>query len=96
MAEFDTLDSLAQDVHERFSATGQTWRFRGEDGEPVHRVPNVEDIKGMLKTMSSTLDESPESLTIEFPVDGARILMRINDGIKDVYVHYGEMEQDDY
>lgn len=82
---------LAEDIHKEFTRKGLTWNFKNVG----RKIPTVEDIDKTLAYMSTTLDnqKASEGATLEFPIEEGRLLIKINNGVKDVYVHYGSIKE---
>jgi len=85
--------SLASDIHDEFVRKGYTWNFK-VGGQ---KTPTVDDIDKTLAYMSETLNDqnAVEGATLEFPLSSGRLIMKINEGVKDVYVHYGSIKEND-
>ena len=78
--------NLPEQLSLLYAARGYTWKLDGKE-----QIPTAEDIQLVLETAKETLDKEPGSMV---QLEVGRLVLRREAGHYDVYVYFGELEDE--
>lgn len=80
------MSKLSDQIEMLFKARGYKWRIGGE-----LRFPTAEDIEKVLRTAKASIDMDGGT---EVQLEIGRLIVRKDAGHYDVYVYFGELNDD--
>lgn len=84
------VSDLAHDIHMHFVTNGFVWNLGGDEDEPT--TPSPEDIEHGLQFAKTALATEDAGTTM---FGGRLAIQKDLSGHLDVYVHFGEIDNDD-